>query len=48
MAKNTLWKDEQFLAEIKARIEQYEAGKVKCSTWQEVKQNARQRNKTAK
>lgn len=31
------WKDKDFVAELDRRIEEFETGKVKGSTWEEVK-----------
>lgn len=35
------WEDEEFVAEIKNRIDDYETGRVKSIPWEEVKLNAR-------
>lgn len=32
-----LWEDEDFLEELKSRIDSFESGKEKGSTWEEVK-----------
>jgi hypothetical protein len=42
------WKDAGFLAEMDKRIEELESGKVKGSSWGEVKQRARQSVKMKK
>lgn len=36
-----LWEDKDFLAEIDMRLDGYESGKVKTSSWEEVKQKAK-------
>ncbi len=36
-----LWEDKNFLKEIDMRLNEYEQGKVKTSTWEEVKQKAK-------
>ena len=36
-----LWEDKDFLKEIDTRLDGYELGKVKTSTWEEVKQKAK-------
>jgi putative addiction module component (TIGR02574 family) len=35
------WEDEEFVAEIKSRIDDYESGKDKGLSWEEVKAKAR-------
>jgi hypothetical protein len=39
--KYDLWEDEEFLNEINDRLKNFESGNVICSTWDEVKLNAR-------
>lgn len=36
-----LWEDKDFLKEIGMRIDGYESGSIKTSTWKEVKQKAK-------
>ncbi|WP_161662338.1 addiction module protein [Pedobacter sp. V48] len=36
-----LWEDKDFLKEIDMRLDEYESGKVKTSTWEVVKQKAK-------
>lgn len=36
-----LWEDKEFLKEIDMRLDGYESGNVKTSTWDEVKQKAK-------
>lgn len=36
-----LWEDKDFLKEIDMRLNDYESGSVKTSTWKEVKQKAK-------
>ena len=38
-----LWEDKAFLNELKDRLDEYESGKVTGSSWEEVKQKARDR-----
>lgn len=37
------WEDEEFLAEIKKRLDEFESGKVKGISWEQVKLNARKK-----
>lgn len=36
-----LWEDKDFLKEIDMRVDEYESGNVKTSTWEDVKQKAK-------
>ena len=36
-----LWEDKNFLKEIDMRLNEYEQGKIKTSTWEEVKLKAK-------
>ena len=36
-----LWEDKDFLKELDMRLDEYESGNVKTSTWEEVKQKAK-------
>jgi hypothetical protein len=40
-----LWEDEEFLKEIKNRVDDFENGTVKGSTWDEVKLKAKNSSK---
>jgi len=35
------WEDKDFLKELDMRLDEYESGNVKTSTWEEVKQKAK-------
>lgn len=37
------WEDEEFLAEIKKRLDEFESGKVKGISWDQVKLNTRKK-----
>ncbi|MFA6087662.1 addiction module protein [Mucilaginibacter sp.] len=41
-----LWEDEEFLKEIKSRVDDFENGAVKGSTWEEVKLKAKKPSKS--
>ena len=40
----SLWEDEDFLNEMKSRMDDYESGKDVGISWEEVKQHLRDRN----